>query len=146
MSLTALIDNGTLTPLGKLINEPTSLSINSRTLEKGGFFVAIPGTQCNGAAYIKEALDRGASGIIVPLEFKEQIESNIKNSYPNVSFFVCQEVRKVASMLAATYYPLQPENIVAVTGTNGKTSVVAFIRQIWAQLNLPAASLGTLGL
>lgn len=146
MNLSALIDNGILTPLGKLINEPTSLSINSRTVEKGGFFIAIPGTQYDGTTYIKEALDREAGGVIVPLEFKEQIGSDIKKLYPNVSFFVSQEVRKAASMLAAAYYPLQPENIVAVTGTNGKTSVVTFIRQIWAQLNLPAASLGTLGL
>ncbi|EKE08983.1 MAG: hypothetical protein ACD_16C00227G0003 [uncultured bacterium] len=146
MSIASLIKKGILTPLGKRVNEPTSLSINSRTLEKGGIFIAIPGFQHDGTDYIEEALTRGATGIVAPAEFKAQIKARFANSYPDVSFFITPEIRKAASYLAVEFYPLQPQNIVAVTGTNGKTSVVTFTRQIWAQMNLPAASLGTLGL
>ena len=54
--------------------------------------------------------------------------------------------RRVLALMAARFYGRGPENIVAVTGTNGKTSVASFTRQIWAQLGIPAASLGTVGL
>ena len=146
MNLASIIKEGILISLGNKVNEPASLSINSRTLEKGGYFIAIPGSQHDGTAYIEEALSRGAAGIVAPLEFKEDIEARFIKAYPDVSFFIAPQIRKAASYLAADFYPLQPENIVAVTGTNGKTSVVTFTRQIWAQLNIPAASLGTLGL
>ena len=52
---------------------------------------------------------------------------------------------RVVGLLAARFYPRQPQIIAAVTGTNGKTSVVHFTREIWAALGHPAASLGTLG-
>ncbi len=125
---------------------PTSLSINSQTVEKGDLFIAIPGNQHDGTVFIEEALCRGAGSIVAPLEFIEKIEKCFKERYPDVSFFGALEVRKTASLLASYFYPLQPDNIVAVTGTSGKTSVVSFMRQIWHHLGLPAASLGTLGL
>jgi len=122
------------------------LSTNSQTVEKGGLFVAIPGSQHDGSAFIEDALRRGAEGIIAPIEVSEKISSQFKEQYPAVSFFGAPDVRKAASLLASHFYPLQPSNIIAVTGTNGKTSVVSFMRQIWHHLGLSAASLGTLGL
>jgi len=145
IDLTSFISNGTLNPLSNKVTVPTSLSANSKTVKEGGLFVAIPGTQHDGAAFIDEALRKGASAIVVQeIELKKLI--HCEERYPTVSFFKTPNARKALSQLAAAFYPRQPENCVAVTGTNGKTSVVSFIRQIWHQLGIPAASLGTLGL
>lgn len=146
MNFASLIKERFLIPLGSNTNIPTSISLNSKTVEKGGLFVAIPGLKHDGTVYIDEALQRGAVCIVVPQGVGEKLAAFLKDRYPQVSFFETPEIRKIASCLAACFYPLQPDNIVAVTGTNGKTSVAAFIRQIWSYLGVPAASLGTLGL
>jgi UDP-N-acetylmuramyl-tripeptide synthetase len=146
VDLTALIKEGILIPFESEVHNPTSLSINSQTVERGGLFIAVPGSQHDGTAFIDEALRRGAGGIVAPLGVSEKIASHFKEQYPAVSFFGTPDIRKAASLLASSFYPLQPNNIVAVTGTSGKTSVVSFVRQIWHHLGFPAASLGTLGL
>lgn len=125
---------------------PSSLAVDSRKVEKGGIFVAIPGTNHDGATFIEEALKRGAAGIVVAQGLGKKIASQFKDHYPHVSFFETPNARKAASLLASHFYPLQPETVVAVTGTNGKTSVVSFMRQLWHHLGKSAASLGTLGL
>ena len=145
MDLTLFISEGTLNTLSKVVTVPTSLSANSKTVKEGGLFVAIPGTQHDGTAFIDEALRKGASAIVVQ-EIGLNKLIHFEERYPAVSFFKTQNARKTLSQLAAAFYPRQSENCVAVTGTNGKTSVVSFIRQIWHRLGIPAASLGTLGL
>lgn len=146
MNLSPFIKEGVIRPLWEKGVNPTSLSTNSQKVEKGDLFIAIPGIKHDGTAYIEEALQRGASAIIVPQGVCEKLLAEFKDRYPSVSFFETSEIRKTASLLAATFYPTQPDSIVAVTGTNGKTSTVSFIRQIWRHMGLPAASLGTLGL
>ncbi len=146
MDLTPFIQEGILIPLGNGVGWPTSLALHSEKVEKGGLFIAIPGSQYDNTAFIESALHRGACAVVMPQERGEEIAAYFKERYPETSFFVTPQIRVVTSRLAASFYPLQPHNIVAVTGTNGKTSVVSFIRQIWHQLGIPAASLGTLGL
>lgn len=145
MDLTPFILDGTLIFLSGDLTFPTSLSINSKTVKEGDIFVAIPGGQHDGIIFIDEALSRGATAIVTQgIDGKKLI--HLQEQYPKVAFFETQNARKTLSLLAAAFYPLQPDNIVAVTGTNGKTSVVSFMRQIWTHLGIPAASLGTLGL
>jgi len=146
INLAPFIHNGSLIFLGKELPSPTSLSIDSRKVEEGGLFVSIPGSHHDGTRFIEDALRSGAMGIIVPHGLGQKMLEQFQEQYPNVSFFETAHIRKVASLLAAEFYPFQPENIVAVTGTSGKTSTVSFIRQIWYHLGLSAASLGTLGL
>jgi UDP-N-acetylmuramoyl-L-alanyl-D-glutamate--2,6-diaminopimelate ligase len=146
MDLTSFIREGTLIPVGGGGQRPLSISIDSRTVEKGGLFIAIPGFQQDGSLFIEEALRRGANTIVVPQGMGKKVAAIFQEPYPLVSFFEAPEIRKVASLLASRFYPLQPDTVVAVTGTNGKTSVVSFMRQIWHHLGVPAASLGTLGL
>lgn len=146
MDLTPFIKEGTLIPLGKESNSPISVSIDSRKVEKGGIFVAIPGSKHDGIFFVEEALHRGAVGVVVTQGMGAKIAAHFKKQYPRISFFETIDPRKTASILASHFYPLQPDTIVAVTGTNGKTSVASFIRQIWHHLGMPAASLGTLGL
>lgn len=145
MNLSPFVRNGTLIPLSGGLTFPLSLAIHSKAVKDGGLFVAIPGTHQDGMVFIDEALRQGANTIVVQEITAEQLK-HFQEEYPAVSFFETRDVRKTISLLAAAFYPLQPDNIVAVTGTNGKTSVVSFVRQIWTQLGIPAASLGTLGL
>lgn len=145
MNLSPFVRDGTLIPLCGGLTFPISLAIHSKAVKDGGLFVAIPGTHHDGMVFIEEALRQGANTIVVQ-EITVQQLKHFQEQYPTVSFFETPDVRKTISLLAAAFYPLQPDNIVAVTGTNGKTSVVSFMRQIWTQLGIPAASLGTLGL
>lgn len=145
MNLSPFVRDGTLIPLRGGLTFPISLSINSKTVKDGSLFVAIPGTHHDGIVFIDEALRQGANTIVVQEIAPHQLNYFHEN-YPTVSFFETRDARKTLSLLAATFYPLQPDNCVAVTGTNGKTSVVSFMRQIWTHLGIPAASLGTLGL
>ena len=123
--------------------EITGLSADSRTVRPGFLFVALPGVRLDGRVFALEAVSRGAVAILtddadalgLPPERREHIPILV-DANPN---------RRLA-LLAARFYGRQPSTVVAVTGTNGKTSVVHFVREIWTAIGLPAASLGTLGL
>ncbi len=142
MDLSPLINTNVLIPIEGASLTPTSLALDSRKVEKGALFIAIPGYQQDGALFIEDAVRKGASGVVVPCGGG----AKVKATYPGIAVFEAPDIRKAASLLAAQYYPQHPETIVAVTGTNGKTSVVSFIRQLWHHMGLSAASLGTLGL
>ncbi len=146
MDLSLFITNGTLIPLTEGSFFPKSLALDSRKVESGALFVAIPGHQQDGTVFIGEALKKGAEGVVVSQGVGKKLLAQFKDTYPDLVVFEAPDVRKTASFLAAHFYPLQPETVVAVTGTNGKTSTVSFMRQIWHHMGLPAASLGTLGL
>lgn len=142
MNISSLIENGLLLPIGTSISSFFSLSLDSRKTEKGGLFIAIPGQNHEGVSFVEDALHQGALGIVVP----SGQGGHFKEMYPDLSVFETFTIRKTASILAAHFYPQQPDTVVAVTGTNGKTSVVSFMSQIWHHLGKSAASLGTLGL
>jgi MurE/MurF fusion protein len=116
----------------------TGLSSNSKKVKKGHIFFAIKGNNFNGEKFIKEAINKGASVIICS-----------KNSkYKNNKIFIIKKknIRNFLSELSSRFYKLKPKNIIAVTGTNGKTSVADLFYQILSLNNIPAASIGTLGI
>jgi UDP-N-acetylmuramoyl-L-alanyl-D-glutamate--2,6-diaminopimelate ligase len=102
-------------------------------------FAAIPGTQRDGRDFIAEAVTRGAACILVPQNTVWPANVDIRPMIEVV------EPRQALARLAAIMAGPMPGHIAAVTGTNGKTSTVDFLRQIWAFAKLLAASLGTLG-
>jgi UDP-N-acetylmuramoyl-L-alanyl-D-glutamate--2,6-diaminopimelate ligase len=120
--------------------EIRGLSADSRSVEPGFLFAAIPGGRADGRHFIDDAIDRGAVAVLAP----PGTESG--PSCGRVPTLVDENPRRRLALMAARFYDRQPEHIAAVTGTNGKTSVVSFLRQIWTILGRPAASLGTLGL
>ncbi len=115
----------------------TGLSTNSKEVKKGHIFFAIKGNNSNGERFIKEAVNKGASAIVCSNNFK----------YKNNKIFVIKKnnIRNFVSELSSKFYKLKPKNIIAVTGTNGKTSVADLFYQILSFNNIPAASIGTLG-
>ncbi|BCI66645.1 UDP-N-acetylmuramoyl-L-alanyl-D-glutamate--2,6-diaminopimelate ligase [Acetobacter aceti] len=118
--------------------EITSVTADSRQVQPGSLFVALPGTQEDGSIYIPDALAAGAAAILVP-DGEQAIEGQVPTAFTKTP-------RRSLALLAATLAGPQPEHIVAVTGTNGKTSTVDFLRQIWQGMGRTSASFGTLGL
>ncbi len=114
-----------------------SVSADSRCVESGGVFVAVPGVRADGMAFAGAARDRGAMAILG--------ESAPALSLAPAVFVQVPDARAALSAVAALMFSLQPRVIAAVTGTSGKTSVAAFTRQIWARLGHQAAALGTTG-
>jgi UDP-N-acetylmuramoyl-L-alanyl-D-glutamate--2,6-diaminopimelate ligase len=114
----------------------SGITSDSRAVKPGFIFAALPGTKNDGASFIPQALKAGASALIVA-----------KGGYNGPGNIVSTEnPRLLLAQVAARFYGEQPDTIVAVTGTNGKTSVAVFVRQIWAEMGFRAASLGTIGI
>ncbi|MBT6801877.1 MAG: UDP-N-acetylmuramoyl-L-alanyl-D-glutamate--2,6-diaminopimelate ligase, partial [Rhodospirillales bacterium] len=126
--------------------EITGLTADSRKVQPGNLFAALPsaGNHENGRSYISDALSRGAAAILAPTGTALEI-SDLPN-LGNIPIVEDAEPRRRLSIMAARFFSEQPDTICAVTGTNGKTSVASFVRQIWAHMNLPGASMGTLGI
>ena len=120
--------------------EIQALTADSRTVEPGTLFAALPGTRANGTAFIEDAVQRGATAVLAPTGTERHGDA------AQTTLVTANRPRQALSLMAARFHPGQPAFIGAVTGTNGKTSVAAFCRQIWAHVGCRAASLGTMGL
>lgn len=114
----------------------TGVTADSRKVAPGSLFVALPGTAADGRAFIPQALSQGAAAVLAPADTDAAMAPVLVTS---------GDVRRAYAIAARSFYGAQPATCVAVTGTNGKTSVAAFCRQIWAALGLHSASMGTLG-
>jgi len=117
------------------------LSVDSRTTGIGDLFAALPGVNVHGARFIPAALERGAAAILTDRQGAE-IAADALGDVPVV---IAEDPRQALAFVAALWFRVQPEVVVAVTGTNGKTSVAAFTRQLWMAMGLEAANFGTAG-
>ncbi len=114
----------------------TGLTCDSRKVVPGFLFAAIPGGTVDGRAFINDAIKKGAGAILAPVGTVSETA---------ISLVVSENPRRSYALMASRFFAKQPTTIAAVTGTNGKTSVVSFVRQIWSSLGASAASMGTLG-
>ena len=121
----------------------TGVAVDSRLVKPGFVFVAVPGHRLDGAEFAQYAVRQGASAIVITAQGLEVARRDI-GELP-VPFFLVEDARVELARLSAAFFERQPEVMVAVTGTNGKTSVTQFTRQIWAALGHRAAALGTAG-
>jgi UDP-N-acetylmuramoyl-L-alanyl-D-glutamate--2,6-diaminopimelate ligase len=117
----------------------TGLSLDSRKIMPGMMFFAIHGTTLNGEDYIPQAIANGAVAIVCQQGRGALVPKDI-------TVIEVKDVRLAAAKYAAAFYQPQPEHVVLITGTDGKTSTAIFCRQLWEGLGLKAASLGTIGL
>lgn len=127
-----LLDEGLVVEGGE--QTVRGLTLDSRKVEPGFVFAALPGVKVHGRDFIPKALTAGASVILTD----EPVEAP-------VPVIAVPEPAALLARMAARFYPRQPGHIVAITGTNGKSSTVEFLRQIWAGAGIEAACLGTLG-
>ena len=119
----------------------TGLSVDSRAVKPGHLFAALAGSRAHGAAYIPTALERGAVAILTDAE-----GAQLAGDLPaGVALVIAEEPRAALAMAAALWFGRQPKTMAAVTGTNGKTSVATFTRQIWMALGQTAINIGTTG-
>jgi UDP-N-acetylmuramoyl-L-alanyl-D-glutamate--2,6-diaminopimelate ligase len=136
MTLDELIGPDATLPAHAAATPIAGLTADSRQVEPGYLFAAFPGVNTDGTRFIADALARGAAAILVP-----------DGVHPETSAPVIADAdpRRLLALIAARFFHTQPDTVVAVTGTNGKTSVASFVRQLWAAQGYEAASLGTVG-
>ena len=115
--------------------EIQGISNNSKNVKKNFIFFTFAGKKTNGNLYINEAKKNGAK-IVISQEEKNKDVIKLPN----------KDYSLIYSYLCSYFYSKKPKNIIAVTGTNGKTSVTDFCRQLWSFYGLKSASIGTLGI
>ena len=123
----------------------TGLTADSRQVQPGFLFAALAGRRADGRLYIDEAVRRGAAAILAPAGAAPPLAAE-NGGFAPVTFVFDDNPRRRFALMAARFYARQPRTVAAVTGTNGKTSVVWFLRQIWDALGHSAGSIGTLGI
>ena len=116
------------------------LSADSRAVGPGFLFAALPGTKVDGRAYVAQAIAAGAVAVLAPEG------TTLPAGAERIALITDSEPRRRLARMAARFYGRQPHTIAAVTGTNGKSSVADFTRQLWTLLGTKAASIGTLGI
>jgi UDP-N-acetylmuramoyl-L-alanyl-D-glutamate--2,6-diaminopimelate ligase len=117
----------------------TGLTADSREVRPGYLFAALSGVKTDGVRFIADAVARGAAAILAGDTATVEVEGRspvIRDANP----------RRRLALMAARFHGRQPEIAAAVTGTNGKTSVASFLRQIWETCGRSAASVGTTGI
>lgn len=117
--------------------EIAGLSSDSRAIRPGMLFFALAGAKADGASFAADAASRGAIAVVAA--------KGRTNGALSVPVIEVDDPRRALALAAARFYGAQPQTMVAVTGTSGKTSVAAFTRQIWEHAGFAAASIGTTG-
>ncbi|GAA6187505.1 UDP-N-acetylmuramoyl-L-alanyl-D-glutamate--2,6-diaminopimelate ligase [Litorivita sp. NS0012-18] len=133
-----------LTAQGGRMAQITGLAVDSREVREGTLFAAMPGTKVHGASFIESAITRGAVAVLTDAEGAKLAEAALAAS--DIAVIVAEDPRQTLAYTAALWSGAQPETMIAVTGTNGKTSVATFVRQIWTELGHEAINLGTTGI
>lgn len=121
----------------------TGLAVDSRLVKPGHLFAALPGTKVHGATFVTAALERGAGAVLTDRAGEDIARQALAGGA--VPLLVVEDARLALSCAAALFFGAQPATMVAVTGTNGKTSVATFTRMIWQALGLEAVNIGTTG-
>ncbi len=120
----------------------SGISADSREVEQGEIFCAIPGTRDDGARHINQALQRGAAAVVI-----EQISSSSIEWRGAVPIVPVAKLREQLSEIAARFFEFPGRSmwIAGITGTNGKTSCAWWLQQLFSAAGQKAVSLGTLG-
>jgi len=118
----------------------SGLSLDSRRVGPGFLFAALPGNRQDGAAYVADAVKRGAVAILAAPD------AALPSLDPSVVVIRDANPRRRVALMAAAFAGAQPRTIAAVTGTNGKSSTVHFVHHIWTTVGFKSATVGTLGI
>tara|TARA_A100001011_G_scaffold268143_1_gene277259 strand:- start:5892 stop:7367 length:1476 start_codon:yes stop_codon:yes gene_type:complete len=118
----------------------SGISSNSKSIKKGMLFAVIKGDKKNINKYVLDAFKLGARAVLCRKKDVNSLNKNIKN------ILVSEDIRLAVAKVASEFFPYQPKNISAITGTNGKTSIANFLYEIWKKNKINAACFGTLGI
>lgn len=122
----------------------TGLAVDSRLVKQGYLFAALPGSRIHGAEFIPTALRMGAGAVLTDAA-GAKLAAEALAAHPEAAVVLAEDPREVLAHAAALWSGSQPATMVAVTGTNGKTSVASFTRQLWQALGHAAVNIGTTG-
>ncbi|MGB3556488.1 MAG: UDP-N-acetylmuramoyl-L-alanyl-D-glutamate--2,6-diaminopimelate ligase, partial [Jannaschia sp.] len=114
------------------------LAVDNRRVRAGDLFAALPGSATHGARFAADAIARGAVAVLTDRDGAAMLS-------PEMPVVIVEDPRAALAFAAALFAGAQPECMVAVTGTNGKTSVASFLRQIWESIGFAAVNIGTTG-
>ncbi|WP_027108059.1 UDP-N-acetylmuramoyl-L-alanyl-D-glutamate--2,6-diaminopimelate ligase [Lacticigenium naphthae] len=130
---------------GKPVPHVSSLEYNSKNVKQYTAFFCIPGEKFDGHQFIEDALTRGASVIIGT---QSQHLRHLSFRYPETTFILVYDVKYFMARFSAVFYNSSYTHLstFAVTGTNGKTTVVSYIRSLLNYLGVPTGSIGTAGI
>ncbi len=120
-----------------------NITVDSRQVTKDTLFAALPGSNVHGATFVEAVLAAGASAILTDAEGAEMADAALRTS--TAALIIAQDPRQTLAQTASLWFGSHPATVVAVTGTNGKTSVSTFTRQIWEALGIAGVNLGTTG-
>lgn len=123
----------------------TGLCVDSRQVKPGFLFAALEGVKMHGADFVPYALRMGAAAVLTDREGAATARTAIAEAGAKAALIVAEDARLALAGAAALWFGAQPATMVAVTGTNGKTSVATFTRQIWTELGHVACNIGTTG-
>jgi UDP-N-acetylmuramoyl-L-alanyl-D-glutamate--2,6-diaminopimelate ligase len=132
-----------LTAQGARRTSISGLTTDSRAVRPGHMFAAMPGTKVHGAAFITVALEKGAAAILTDATGAQLAADALAGS--DAALIIAEDPRAALAQTASLWFGPHPDVMVAVTGTNGKTSVSTFTRQIWEALGYPGINIGTTG-
>ena len=132
-----------LTAQGGREAQITGLTVDSRAVQSGMLFAALPGARVHGATFIETALQAGAAAILTDAEGAALATNALATS--NAAVVIAQDPRQTLAQTASLWFGPHPATVVAVTGTNGKTSVSTFCRQIWEEMGIAGVNIGTTG-
>jgi UDP-N-acetylmuramoyl-L-alanyl-D-glutamate--2,6-diaminopimelate ligase len=120
------------------------INSDSRLVQKGEIFGVFSPDAKHAIQHIEQAVSRGVNVMVISSGIMNRIKDTAY--FDNVIWIMCDRPRQVMAKLTSRFYGTHPQNCVAVTGTAGKTSVCSLVLQLWKHLNIPSASIGTLGL
>lgn len=123
--------------------EISSLEVDSRRVKAGTLFAAMPGSKTHGAEFVPAALANGAIAVLTDAQGARIAGDAVRTA--GAALVITDAPREALARTAALWSGAQPATMIAVTGTNGKTSVSTFVRQIWIEMGLDAVNLGTTG-
>ncbi len=130
-------------PAPDVTAEVASLCVDTRETQQGSVFFAIKGETLDGAEFAQFAVRMGAAAVVCTAEGAERARADI-GDWP-IPFLITDNPRQLLAVAASKFFPKQPRTIVAITGTNGKTSVASFVRQIFTACGRQAVNFGTVG-
>ncbi len=132
-----------LTAQGEANPKITGIAVDSRQVKDGYLFAAMPGSRMHGGEFIQYALRMGAVAVLTDAAGAAMAADLMADA--GTAIVITDAPREALARSAALWFGAQPATMVAVTGTNGKTSVSTFVRQIWIEMGLAAVNLGTTG-
>ena len=143
-SLSQLADFLGVEPTSQVDVKFTGVSSDSRNIEKGDLFIALPGARSHGSAFLATALERGARAILTD-QHGDEVASRIASAIPRL---VVSKPRSICGLVASWFYgePSKSLFVAGVTGTNGKTTTTYLLQQIWSAAGYKSGLIGTIGI